>query len=78
MRKTDDRIAMVDAVCDVETSEKPFGRRWHQDEITLRPEHLAALVEGRILALDVLEEYVVFVKLDQETNSTLKELGYGG
>lgn len=73
----DPRIAIVDAVCDVEQSERPFGKRWRQQEVMLDAEHLAALREGKILALDVQEEYVVFVKLDPAVAANLKELGYG-
>ena len=75
---SDPRIAIVDAVCDVEESEQPFGKRWRQQEVVLSAEHLAALQEGKILALDVQEEYVVFVKLDAAVAANLKALGYGG
>jgi hypothetical protein len=74
----DPRIAIVDAVCDVEESEQPFGKRWRQEEVVLSAEHLAALQEGKILALDVQEEYVVFVKLDAAVAANLKEPRYGG
>jgi len=75
---SDPHIAIVEAVCDVEQSEQPFGKRWRQEEVVLSAEHLAALQEGKILALDVQEEYVVFVKLDPAVAANLKELGYGG
>jgi len=74
----DSRIAIVDAVCDVEQSEQPFGKRWRQEEVVLSAEHLAALQGGKLLALDVQEEYVVFVKLDTAVAANLKEIGYGG
>ena len=69
----DARIAIVDAVFDVEQSNKPFGKRWRQEEIVLNAEHLVALQEGNLLALDVQEEYVVFVKLDTALAASLKE-----
>lgn len=78
MNKSAPRIAIVDTVCDVEESEKPFGKRWHQEEVVLCAEHLTALAKGKILALDVREEYVVFVKLDADIAARLRELGYGG
>lgn len=74
----DPRIAIVDAICDVEQSEQPFGKRWRQEKVVLSAEHLAALQKGKLLALDVQEEYVVFVKLDAAVAASLKELGYGG
>lgn len=74
----DPRIAIVDAVFDVEESELPFGKRWRQEEIILTAEHLAALREGRMPALDVQDEYVVFAKRDAAIAANLKELGYGG
>jgi hypothetical protein len=77
-QQTDPRIAVVDGICDVEETEEPFGKRWHYEEVVLRAEHLAALQQGKTLAVDVREEYVVFLKLDDEAAVMLKELGYGG
>lgn len=76
--QTDRRIAVVDDICDVEETGKPFGKRWHHEEIVLRAEHLEALGEGKSVAVDVREEYVVFLKLDAKVAVRLKELGYGG
>jgi predicted nuclease of restriction endonuclease-like (RecB) superfamily len=42
----------------------PFGRRWDGGTITLNSEHLAALKKGKIIALDVRDEYVAFLKAD--------------
>jgi hypothetical protein len=56
-------LCIVEAPCDVELTEQPFGKRWGQQVITLGPEHLAALQSGKLVALDVQGEYVVFVKL---------------
>lgn len=77
-QECDPRIAVLDHACDVEETGKPFGKRWHQEEIVLRPEHLTALQEGKALALDVREEYVVFLKLDARVGLESKEPGYGG
>lgn len=59
------RIAIVDAVCDVEESEQPFGKRWRQALVYLKTEYLAALQSGKLLALDVQGEYVMFVQMDK-------------
>ncbi len=59
-------IAVVDAVCDVEESKLPFGKRWGQQRIRLTDEHLVSLRAGKLLALDVNEEYVVFLELKHE------------
>jgi hypothetical protein len=74
----DPRIAIVDAVGDVAQSEAPFGKRWRQEEMVLTSEHLRALGDGKVLALDVQEEYVVFVKLDAAAAVNLKKLGQDG
>ncbi len=63
--KPDPRIAIVTASCDVEETGQPFGKRWRQQRITLTAEHLEALQTGKLLALDVQDEYVVFVGLDK-------------
>jgi len=75
--QTDPRIAIVDDICAVEETEEPFGKRWHHEEIVLQAEHLAALREGKAVAVDVREEYVVFLKLDAKVAVRLRELGYG-
>jgi len=46
-QQTDPRIAVVDDICAVEETEKPFGKRWHHEEIVL-PEHLAAATYRRL------------------------------
>lgn len=56
-------IAIVDDMFDTEETEKPFGKRWASQLITLKPEHLTALQQGKLLAIDDQEEYVVYLKL---------------
>jgi hypothetical protein len=63
----DVRIAILDDICDVEESEVPFGKRWHHEEVVLNREHMDALLKGKVLAIDVWEEYVVFLKLAPNT-----------
>ena len=61
--KPDPRIAIVDGPCDVEETEQPFGKRWRQEVVMLTAEHLAALQTGKLLAVDVQSEYVLFLRL---------------
>lgn len=65
MMKSDSRVAIVTTPFDVDVITQPFGKRWRQEEITLTAEHVEALQTGKWLALDVLDEYVVFVRLDK-------------
>ena len=51
----------------------PFGKRWGGDVIHLSADHLAALQAGRTLAVDVQEEYVIFLKAAE-----LEGLQHGG
>lgn len=74
----DPRLAIVDAPFDCDQSEQPFGRRWRQEHITLTEEHLAALRQGKQLALDVQGEYVLYLALDAAIAANLRGLGYGG
>ena len=70
-----------DATDGVET---PFGKRWGGDVIQLSAEQIAALQMGQTIAIDVQNEYVVFLqaaepaKLESATNANLRELGHGG
>lgn len=50
--KTDPRLAIVEATCDCDTSEQPFGKRWRQETITLTQAHIEALRQGKLLAMD--------------------------
>lgn len=61
----DKRVSVVDTVCDVEDTEKPFGKRYGQEEINLLPEHMKALQGGKLIALDVHGEYVVFLSSEK-------------
>lgn len=63
--KPDPRIAIVTAPFDVEETTQPFGKRCGLQRITLTAEHLEVLRTGQLLALDVLDEYVVLVGLDK-------------
>ena len=51
----------------------PFGKRWGGDVIHLSADHLAALQDGQTLAVDVREEYVIFLKAAE-----LEGLRHGG
>lgn len=46
-------------------AETPFGHRWGGDVFSLSNEHLESLRIGQTLALDVMSEYVVFLKLEE-------------
>jgi hypothetical protein len=54
-------IAIVPKPCNVEETEQPFGKRWREQVVTLSAEHLRALQDGQYVAVDVQEEYVVFL-----------------
>ena len=43
-------------------ADTPFGQRWGGGITTLTRDHLTALADGRTLALDVQNEYVLFVR----------------
>lgn len=56
-------VAIVEAPCDVEKTSQPFGERWGNQIVALSAEHLLALQQGKCVAVDVQEEYVVFLRL---------------
>ena len=66
MIELDSSLAIVDAPFDVEKTDQPFGKRWGGDVIALTKEHLAALQKGKLVAVDVMNEYVVFLRLQAE------------
>ena len=66
MIELDSSIAIVDAPFDVEETDQPFGERWGGEIMTLTQEHLAAWQDGKVVAVDVMNEYVVFLRLQAE------------
>jgi hypothetical protein len=70
MIEPDHSLAIVDAPFDVEETGQPFGKRWGGEIMTLSKEHLAALHEGKLVAVDVMNEYVVFLRLQDMGNKS--------
>jgi hypothetical protein len=58
-------MLIVDKPFDADGNETPFGPRWGGERFTLTAEHLAALQAGKTIALDVMSEYAVFLKLGE-------------
>lgn len=69
MIELDSTLAIVDVPFDVEETEQPFGKRWGGEIMTLTKEHLAALHEGKLVAVDVMNEYVVFLRLQTKSEN---------
>jgi hypothetical protein len=60
-------------------AETPFGHRWGGDVFSLTAEHITAMQDGQAIALDVMNEYVVFIKSEPEKEITNGEgAGDGG
>jgi len=64
--------AIVPEPCDVLQTSQPFGKPWRDQVVSLTPEHLRALQEGQYVAVDVQNEYPVFLQFEQH-----KEPGHG-
>lgn len=69
MIEPDSTLAIVDASFDVEQTDQPFGKRWCGEVMTLTKEHLAALQDGKTVAVDVMNEYVVFLRLQTKSEN---------
>ena len=63
--KSDEQAVIVDAMFDTEEVDSPFGRRYGSEKLVLTAEQLQALQQGKLLVVDVLGEYVLFVELDK-------------
>lgn len=60
-------IATVEAAFDASNgAHTPFGHRWGGDIVTLTSAHIEVMRSGQTLALDVMNEYVVFLKAEPE------------
>jgi len=70
MIEPDRSLVIVDVpFFDVEETEQPFGKRWGGEIMTLTKEHLDALHEGKLVAVDVMNEYVVFLRLQTKSEN---------
>lgn len=77
-----DRLLLIaDQPFATDGAETPFGPRWGGERVTLTPEHLAALQAGKTIALDVMGEYVTFLRLDRTgeraDSGEMGRVGYG-
>lgn len=60
-------VAIVNEIISPLDGDTVFGQRWgNGDLITITEKELSALAEGKILALDVESEYVVYLQLDEK------------
>ena len=62
MRKNTENVKIVDEPFASNGDKTPFGRRWSGEVITIGDEEMEALKSGKLLAIDVNAEYVIFVK----------------
>jgi hypothetical protein len=60
-------VAIVNEALDPLDGDTVFGQRWGLGAlIKLTPKELDALNDGKILAVDVEGEYVVYLQMDEE------------
>lgn len=75
----DRALLITDQPFATDGAETPFGQRWGGERVTLTAEHLAALQGGKTIALDVMGEYVTFLRLDRTQGCVdSAEAGRGG
>lgn len=63
--KSEEQAVIVDKMFDTDEVDSPFGKRYGSEKLVLTSEQLEALQQGKLLVVDVLGEYVVFVELDK-------------
>jgi len=56
----------IDIFSDEIDHKTPFGIRWGGQTITLKPEHLNAMIEGKYIAIDIEHEYIAFLRLETD------------
>lgn len=57
--------AIVDEAIDSDKSDTIFGKRWWSQVIEVTDEEMAALRDGKFLAIDVNGEYIVYLRTKQ-------------
>ena len=62
-------ISITDEYIDTDEADTVFGKRWGSQIVTVTPEQLDALQQGRYLMIDVQGEYVVYLKTAGKENN---------
>jgi hypothetical protein len=65
-RKSKADVAVTDCWEDSDQADTVFGKRWGHQVIEIGDSELAALQQGKFLALDVNNEYVVYLRLERD------------
>ncbi len=65
-RKSRADVAVTDCWEDSDRGDTVFGKRWGHQVIEIGDSELAALQQGKFLALDVNNEYVVYLRLERD------------
>ncbi len=62
-------IAITDEYIATDEADTVFVKRWGSQMVTVTPEQLDALQQGRYLVIDVQNEYVVYLKTAGKENN---------
>jgi len=62
---TNPNKTIVEKPFDTENTELPFGKRWGGQAISLTENDLQELKTGKFIALDIENEYVVYLQLEK-------------
>ena len=62
---TDNKI-ILDKTIDIENKETPFGTRYGGDVFMITEQDIENLKNGKIIALDVMNEYITYLKFKAE------------
>jgi hypothetical protein len=60
---TDNKI-ILDKIIDIENQETPFGTRYGGDVFYITEEDIKNLKNGKLIALDVQNEYITYLKFE--------------
>lgn len=59
---TDENKIVLDNTIDIENQETPFGKRYGGDVFNITEEDIENLRNGKLIALDVMNEYITYLK----------------
>ncbi len=70
---SEEQSVIVDAIFDTDEVEAPFGKRYGSELLKLTTKHLQAMQQGKVLAVDMMGEYVLFIELAETSAHDAKE-----
>ena len=64
----DENKIVLDKTINIENEVTPFGKRWGGQTVTLTQEDIENLKNGKLIGLDIQNEYIIYLQFEIKGN----------